>query len=319
MPADHLAFAAGQALFADQLADRVEAVLACVALEQSAVDGIDLADAVETYRASGRAALHRRAEHAWFQARVTPTEWANAEATFAAHVAPRLDQLDGGRAGWWFLRKHPDWRLRVRAGDHHQVAAVLDDLVTAGMISRWRRSIYEPEAAAFGSDTAMAIVHDLFCADSRGVLTYTRQSDPQLGRRELSLLLIRALQQHAGLDWFEAGDVFDRITHMRPVPADADRVAALATKIQPLLAVATHADLALFTPTGPVAYAAPWLAAFIQAGRDLGEAAAANRLDRGLRAILAQIVIFHWNRLGLTAHAQGILAHAAKAALLPRS
>lgn len=321
MPADRLTFAAGQALPADQLADRVEAVLAGAALEQSAIDRLDLADAVETYRAGGRAALHRRAEHAWFQARVTPTEWATAEATFAAHVAPRLDQLDRGQAAWWFLRKHPHWRLRVRTSDHHQVAAVLDDLVTAGTISRWRRSIYEPETAAFGSDIAMAIVHDLFCADSRGVLTYTRQSDPQLGRRELSLLLIRALQQHAGLDWFEAGDVFDRITHMRPVPADADadRVAVLATKVQPLLAVATHADLPLFTSTGPVAYAAPWLAAFIQAGRDLDEAAAANRLDRGLRAVLAQIVIFHWNRLGLTAHVQGILAHAAKAAILPWS
>lgn len=321
MPADRLAFAAGQALSADQLAERVEAVLAGVALEQSAVDGIDLADAVETYRAGGRAALHRRAEQAWFQALITPTEWATAEATFAAHVAPRLDQLDAGRAAWWFLRKHPHWRLRARTSDHDQVAAVLDDLVTAGTISRWRRSIYEPEAAAFGSDMAMAVVHELFCADSRGVLTYARQSDSQLGRRELSLLLIRALQQHAGLDWFEAGDVFDRVTHLRPAPANADagRVAALATKVQPLLAVATHADLPLFTPTGPVAYAAPWLAAFIRAGRDLGDAAVANRLDRGLRAVLAQIVIFHWNRLGLTAHAQGILAHAAKAAILPRS
>jgi hypothetical protein len=55
---------------------RVEAVLAGVALEQSAVDGTDLADAVETYRAGGRAAVQRRAEHFWFQARVTPTEWA---------------------------------------------------------------------------------------------------------------------------------------------------------------------------------------------------------------------------------------------------
>ena len=59
-------------------------------------------------------------------------------------------------------------------------------------------------------------------------------------------------------------------------------------------------------------------AAFIRAGKLLGEAAATNRLDRGLRATLAQIVIFHWNRLGLSASAQGILAHAAKAATLPR-
>jgi thiopeptide-type bacteriocin biosynthesis protein len=313
MPADHLALSAGQ------LTERVEAVLAGVAPERSAADGTDLADAVEAYRAAGRAALQRRVEHGWFQARITPTEWTTTEATFAEHVAPRLDHLDRGRAAWWFLRKHPDWRIRVRTTDHRAVAAVLDDLAAAGTISRWRPSIYEPETAAFGGDLAMTIVHDLFCADSTGMLTYARQSHPQLGRRELSLLLIRGLQQHAGLDWFEAGDVFDRVTHMRPAPADAERVAALATKIRPLLAATVHVDLPLFAPSGSAAHAAPWLTAFIQAGHDLGEAAAANRLDRGLRATTAQIVIFHWNRLGLSAHAQSILAHAAKAAALPRS
>jgi thiopeptide-type bacteriocin biosynthesis protein len=306
---------------ADQLAERVEAVLAGAALERSAVDGLDLAEAVETYQAAGRAALHRRLDRSWFQARVTPTEWASAEATFASHIAPRLDQLDAGRAAWWFLRKHPDWRLRIRTVDHRAVQGLLDDLAATGTIGRWRPSIYEPETAAFGGDVAMAVVHDLFCADSRGVLAYARQPSPQLGRRELSLMLIMALQQHAGLDWFEAGDVFDRVTQMRPTPADADaeRVAALALTMRPLLAVAITSDTPLFTPGGTVAYAAPWLAAFIKAGQSLSDAAAANRLDRGLRATIAQIVIFHWNRLGLSAPTQGILAHAAKAATLPRS
>ena len=89
--------------------------------------------------------------------------------------------------------------------------------------------------------------------------------------------------------------------------------------MRPHLALAIQPDMPLFGPAGPVAYAAAWLAAFIQAGQELGEAAATGRLDRGLRAILAQIVIFHWNRLGLSAQTQGILAHAAKAAILPGS
>jgi len=315
MPVDRLTLPAGQ------LAECVEAVLAGIALEQSATDDLDITDAVETYRHAGRAALQRQHDHTWFQARVTPADWAAAEATFAEYVAPRLDHLDAGRAAWWYLRKHPDWRLRVHTSSHDAVAALLDDLVTAGTITRWRPSIYEPETAAFGGPTALAIVHDLFCADSRGVLTYTRQPNPQLGRRELSLLLITALQQHAGLDWFESGDVFDRVTQLRPAPAgaDAERVAALALTMRPLLAVAVTADTPLFTPNGPVGYAGPWLAAFIHAGQHLAEAAVANHLDRGLRATIAHIVIFHWNRLGLTAPAQGILAHAAKAAILPRS
>jgi hypothetical protein len=38
-----------------------------------------------------------------------------------------------------------------------------------------------------------------------------------------------------------------------------------------------------------------------------------------VRAVLAHVLIFHWNRLGLSAAAQGILARAATAATLPRS
>jgi thiopeptide-type bacteriocin biosynthesis protein len=318
MPADRLT------LTAAQLAARVEAVLAGAALERSAVDHMDLTDAVETYRAAGRAALQRRHERAWFQARITPADWASVEATFAERVAPRLDQLDNGHAAWWYLRKHPDWRLRVQTDNHGTVEALLDELIAAGTIGCWRPSIYEPETAAFGGDLSMTVVHEMFCADSRGVLTYAIQPKPELGRRELSLLLIRALQQHAGLDWFEAGDVFDRVAQMpqmRPSPAktDAARVFTLATQMRPLLAVEVRADMPLFAPTGPVGFAAPWLAAFIHAGKHLRDAAVTGRLDRGLRSVLAQIVIFHWNRFGLSAHAQGILAHAAQAAILPRS
>jgi thiopeptide-type bacteriocin biosynthesis protein len=315
MLADRLTLTAGQ------LAERVEAVLAGTALERSAVDALDFTDAVDTYRAAGRAALQRRQDRTWFQARLAWPDWATTEPAFTRHVAPLLDQLQDENTDWWFLRKYPHWRLRVRTPDHRAVETLLDDLVKAGTITGWQPGIYEPETAAFGGGRAMAIVHDLFCADSRGVLTYIGQRTPALGRRELSLLLIRALLQHAGLDWFEAGDVFDRVARMRPDPGDsgAARVDTLATKLRPLLAVAITADMPLFAPGGPIAHAAPWIAAFIQAGQDLGEAAAANRLDRGLRAVLAQVVIFHWNRLGLSAHTQGILAHAAKTAALPRS
>jgi thiopeptide-type bacteriocin biosynthesis protein len=85
-----------------------------------------------------------------------------------------------------------------------------------------------------------------------------------------------------------------------------------------VLAAVVHPDMPLFAADGQAAYTAPWLAAHVQAGQKLGTAANGGHLDRGLRAVLAQIVIFHWNRLGLPAHTQGILAHAAKAAILTR-
>ena len=88
-----------------------------------------------------------------------------------------------------------------------QLAEVLDDLTAAGVIARWWPTVYEPEIVAFGGPAGMRTVHDLFCADTQGVLTWLRQKPPGLGRRELSVLLFSGLLRGAGLDGFECGDV----------------------------------------------------------------------------------------------------------------
>ena len=317
MPPDHLT---GRP---DHIATMVEAVLSGAPAEATAATaGIrpaDLDAAVETYRAGGLAALQHRHDAIWFHALVEPTDWTTTESTFRDRIAPRLDQLDHAQATWWFLRKHPYWRLRIRTADRHVATALLDDLVAASVIARWTPGIYEPETAAFGGSVAMDIAHDLFCADSRGVLAYTRHDPPPVGRRELSLLLIRALQDGVGLDWFEAADVFDRVAQMRPSPPAGDdpRIERLAGQMRPLLALPAQARSALFAGDGPLAAAAPMVEAFMAAGRQVCEAAAAGRLDRGVRAVLAHMVIFHWNRLGLSANSQAILARAATVAILP--
>ncbi|WP_049794855.1 thiopeptide-type bacteriocin biosynthesis protein [Micromonospora aurantiaca (nom. illeg.)] len=307
------------------MAALVEAVLAGTPMATAAagadVDVDDLDAAVQTYRTAGLTALQRRHDDTWQQALIRPIDWNTAEAVFRSSLAPHLDRLGGGQAGWWFLRKHPYWRFRIRAAHHGAVRALLDDLTADGVTAGWKPGIYEPETAAFGGDTSTAIVHELFCADSRAVLNYTRHHAPLIGRRELSVLLIRTLQHHAGLDWYEAADMFDQVAQMRPVPAaaDATRIDRLAAQMRPLLALPANARTAMFTPGGPLSDASGWQAAFAAAGQQLADATHAGRLRRGIRAVLAQIVIFHWNRLDLPAHAQGILAHAATAAILPRS
>ncbi|MEV4515593.1 thiopeptide-type bacteriocin biosynthesis protein [Dactylosporangium sp. NPDC049525] len=295
-------------------------VLAGVPLDAVAadtgVDPADLADAVDTYQAAGTAALQQHADGCWYQVRVEFTDWNTAEHLVAAHLGPQLDAI----GGWWFLRKHPCWRLRFVAPDVAAVNDVLDELVTDGAATRWRPSIYEPETAAFGGPTGMRAVHDLFVGDSRGVLDYLRRPSPALGRRELSLLLLGAFLHAADLDWFERGDTFAKVAQMRPT-ADTDehRIAALADDVRGLLAVAPDADNTLFGPEGAAPFAAPWHAAHITAGRQLATAATAGTLHRGLRAVASHIVIFHWNRLGLPATTQSILARAAHEAFLPRS
>ncbi|CAL9577149.1 hypothetical protein SUDANB95_04919 [Actinosynnema sp. ALI-1.44] len=322
MSADHLT-----ASFPSELAVSVLMVLAGgdlkVVAADSGLDPIDLDEAVQVYQAAGLAALEQRAERDWYQVRVEFPDWSTAEAAGASRLGPRLDHLQaaGEVGGWWFLRKHPCWRLRLHDADVAAVDYALDDLVEAEVITRWWPTVYEPETAAFGGPAGVNTAHGLFCADTRGVLDYVRHDAPGLGRRELSILLLSGLLRSAELDVFESGDVFDRVARLRPAPTDADttRIDRLVADLRILLAIPDLPTSWLFTSGGPVAHAAPWLTAFQTAGRQLGGAAAQGRLDRGLRALLTHVVIFHWNRFGLSAASQGILARAAAAALLPRS
>lgn len=325
MSADHLTAARRTTASAD-LAAAVLAVLGGADPDKvaasHALDPADLDDAVLAFQTAGLAALERRAEGTWYHVRVQFHDWSAAESVGATTLGTALDRLSADEtvAGWWFLRKHPCWRLRLLRADIAAVNRVLDDLTDTGIIARWWPTLYEPETAAFGGLAGMDTVHDLFCADSAGVLDYLRQDARGLGRRELSVLLLSELMRAAGLDAFECGDVFDRVTRLRPAPVDVDaaRTDKLVDNVRLLLSITDLADSELFTPGGPVAHAAPWLAAVRVAGERLGDDAAEGRLERGLRAILTQVVIFHWNRFGLSATSQGILARAATAATLPR-
>lgn len=322
MSADHLTTASPSEVAVAVLAVLAGADLAIAAAEH-ALDPGDLDDAVRTYHAAGLAALDWRTEHAWYQVRVEFPGWAAAEQIGATHLGPRLDQLraDAAVTDWWFLRKHPCWRLRLLGADTAAVNHTLDELVASGVIARWWSTLYEPETAAFGSQAGMNCVHDLFCADSRGVLDYLRHDTPGLGRRELSILLLHGLMRAAGLDGFECGDVFDRVARLRPTPATTNnpRLDRLTDQVRKLLSIPTEAHRGLFAPGGSITHAAPWLAAFRTTGHQLGDDATEGHLCRGLRAILTHVVIFHWNRFGLSASTQGILARAAATALLPRN
>ncbi|MGH3928193.1 MAG: thiopeptide-type bacteriocin biosynthesis protein, partial [Pseudonocardiaceae bacterium] len=243
------------------------------------------------------------------------------------HLGPRLQRLQdtGVITAWWFIRKAPCWRLRIKP-DHHvepaemttAVNSVLDGLTTGGLISRWHQSRYEPETFAFGGRSGMDLAHDLFCADSHNILAYLRRPEPTLGRRELSILLCDILFRATGQEWFECGDIWHRVARLRPIPADTPthRLAELAESLRTLLAYDARPTGALFGPDGPLAFAASWAAAFHQAGRALAAAANDNTLERGTRDILAHHVIFHWNRIGLPYKTQSILAHAARTAIL---
>ncbi|MCM2393897.1 thiopeptide-type bacteriocin biosynthesis protein [Streptomyces albipurpureus] len=314
----------------------VLAVLTGTPLDQAAarhgLDPADLAEAVDTYRAAGQAALDHH-NRDWVQVRIAFPEWTGAEETAAVHLGPRLRQAEeaGRIRAWWFLRKHPYWRMRCHPGSpdttaelRENVSDILDDLVCAGQIVRWRESLYEPEVLAFGGPDGMNIAHALFHADSHHVLTYLRHhhrttnSAGAVGRKELSVLLCTALLRGARQDEHEQADVWDRVVRMRPLTTEPppDRLRGMKPALQRLLTLDTTPTSSLYQAGGPLPTAAPWAVAFTGAGRSLADAARDGTLERGLRDVLAKLVIFHWNRLGIPAAAQAVLARAARETLM---
>ncbi len=294
------------------------------AARQYQMDPVILSDAAVVYDRAGREALARHAATTdWWQTYLHFTDWSNADSTFAARVLPILREAEavGAIDGWWYTRKHPCWRLRLQlqpaGGAKLTIGDGFDRLVSEGRLLRWWPGIYEPETLAFGGMTSMTAAHALFVTDSREIQQLRLRNDLTIGPRELSVLLCTIMMRAARLEWYEQGDVWDRVitTEHRSAVGDVpvERLNAQAQEIRPLLLA--DGDT-LLRSDGPLGSAAEWAAAFRGAGQALAHGVQDGSLDRGLRQVLSYHVIFHWNRLGLSMRGQSILAWAARAAIL---
>lgn len=286
------------------------------AAERSGMTPADLEAAVEVYHRAGQQALAEQS--GWWQANVEFTAWEDADQTAAQRLFPSL--YESG-AEWWFIRKYPCWRIRLRADSTATRAAVgrtLEELTRGGHLRTWTTGIYEPEVPAFGGPVGMEIAHRLFPADSRSVLEHVSRERGALGRRELSILLCVTLMRAAGLEWFEQADVWDRVCRERPLPegVSTERLRELAGTVRVLLLADTVREGSMFGSGGPAEHVSAWAQEFRSAGEDLWTSWRSGNLERGLRALVCYHVIFHWNRMGLTSATQSVLAHAAKEAVL---
>ena len=319
-------------LTCDDTAHAVLDILAGTPLAEAAAgvrtEPAELAEAVEVYRQAGRHALEQQAAClGWWQLYIEFADWSTDEKTAVDHLAPLLLQAeqDGAITAWWFIRKAPCWRVRLRLRSQPQAAdakarvgAALDALLADGRVRRWWTGVYEPETTAFGGDLGVGLAHELFHADSHAILTALHHRENRLGRRELSVVLCGVLMRAAGAEWYEQGDIWHRVARDRPLPDDVapDQSQALAADLKVLLLANTDADGPLFRPGGPAAFAGEWAAAFRRAGEALGAAAREGALERGLRHVIGYHVIFHWNRLGLSARTQSVLARTARSVIL---
>ncbi|MGH3913802.1 MAG: thiopeptide-type bacteriocin biosynthesis protein [Pseudonocardiaceae bacterium] len=257
----------------------------------------------------------------WRQVNVAFSDWASAERSALAHLAALLGtaETEGLVTCWFFIRKAPCWRVRYLPGAHAAAAQAylhrhFEDLTSKRHVDKVTEVVYEPETHAFGGTEAMASAHRLFHLDSRHLLAHLTDTQRQPGnghRRELSIILCSTLLRAAGLDWYEAGDVWARVAEHRELPEQipADRLHTLQTDLRRLMSVDTAS---LMREGAPLAFAAEWTMAYAAAGRELANLATDGLLHRGLRAILAHHIIFAWNRHGLPYPTQTVLAHTAK-------
>ncbi|MBL7493722.1 thiopeptide-type bacteriocin biosynthesis protein [Frankia sp. AgB1.9] len=257
----------------------------------------------------------------WNQVNVAFHDWNRSEPLAFAHLGPRIlaAETSGQIRSWFFIRKHPCWRIRYLPAAADGTAQIgleshLQQLTAGGHIAGWTTAVYEPEIHAFGGPEAMSVAHRLFHHDSQALITHL-PSHANAGarhRRETSLLLCSLLLRAAQQDWYEQGDVWARVAaHRRPSTATTpDHPHRLSAAVQRLITVDTEAATGA---DAPLAYLAAWASAYASAGKDLATLGNAGRLHRGLRDILAHHVIFCWNRLGLSYAHQAALAATAKA------
>lgn len=244
-----------------------------------------------------------RSDSQWHQANITFTH--DAEHLAATRIAPALHDAENNGVidSWWFVRKQ-QWRFRYHTTRHPPTDTVLPMLTEPGPWS-WTTSIYEPEIHAFGGPAGMDTAHTLFHADSRHVLGAAHRRND---RRELSILLLSAMMRAAELDWFEQGDVWARISDLRPPidPSEPAQWASLTTAAHRLLT----ADTRPLRTVGSLTFAADWFTAYEQAGATLAALNHSGRLTRGLRDLITHHTIFTWNRSGIAAQSQATIAKA---------
>jgi thiopeptide-type bacteriocin biosynthesis protein len=119
----------------------------------------------------------------------------------------------------------------------------------------------------------------------------------------------------AGLDLEEQGDVWATIAALR-----ADTLSDQLAPDRPTWIAFTDAvrRLVLGAPRVDKGWES-WRRAFINAGETLTALRSEGTLQRGLRAVIAKNLIFHWNRLGVSASTQAVIAQAAKESILGRA
>ncbi|WP_419994140.1 thiopeptide-type bacteriocin biosynthesis protein [Streptomyces boninensis] len=230
---------------------------------------------------------------------------------------------DGDVADFFFVRKVPGLRVRFRCAEgradavDERVCAVLSRWELDGVVAGWCGGAYEPEEFLFGGPVSMAHVHRVFTADSTAWLGFHALAGSGGGPGPvwaMSLRMIRGLLDGLGIVGWEDLDVWDRLRRQagRGFAADAELPEAGARA-----AVALRETWADARRSAAVLHPEAWglAEAYCQ---DVAEIAARWREEYftvgrpavGPREAAAFVIVFHWNRAGLSAVRQALITSA---------
>lgn len=248
----------------------------------------------------------------WRQVNLRFPHWRDAEDALVHHAGPLLRDAEetGSIGGWWFVRKGECLRLRLQVAEADGamttfVSDVINTLTKTTTLTRHAEVTYEPEIHAFGGRAAMDLAHDLFEQDSHFIVEYLAGVRGDDHRKEIGIVLATRLLRAARLDFYEQGDVWAQVAaHRIPAQLHAPRTGDLLA-VQRLITSIGDAN------TSPLADEPEWSIAFETTGIALRDLHDQGRLDRGLRAVLAHHLLFHFNRFGISADHQHQLATAA--------
>lgn len=280
------------------------------------------------------AAAIRRAwtEHAepqsWLYFRIAVAA-GEGNAVMATTVAPLLALHEQQQAihSWWWLNKTDVLgsaiRLRVLAPpvDRASLRELLESRLRAAGLSV-STLIYEPEMCLFGGSAGMSIAHRYFFEDSRFLVAWIRSGDPHRTPAVpdgLALALGLRLLQAAGLDLFETWDVFARVLDKRGRwAARAPPNGRHGTLVRHVLNVGPHAVFGLYDDDER-ALLHDYDTSLSLTGLELARTHGEGRLECGMREFLAPLLLFQWNRTGLSGPRQHALAHAVVSELRVRA
>ncbi|GAA4693934.1 protein-L-isoaspartate(D-aspartate) O-methyltransferase [Promicromonospora umidemergens] len=237
-----------------------------------------------------------------FEAPDTAEQWATGHARDILTTAREEGVIDA----WWYIRKHPHWRLRLHAPGEHLLDQFTRTLTAHTAVKDHAVVVYEPETYRFGGPAGMDVAHHLFAADSRHLIDHLAgHHGGDEVRAELAVRLVTRVMTAAGLELFEQGDTWQAVADRRVTDTIPAPTPGTVSAVQTLITAADEA------PDSPLAHADAWTEAFEEAGLLLADLAAAGQLSRGLRAILADHAMFTFNRFGIPASTQALLARAA--------